>query len=53
MKINWCGDMACEDQIKEETGLKSRCIIEDEEVSGPCVVCGKVATKRIYVGKQY
>ncbi len=53
MKINWCGNMACEDQIKEETGLKSRCIIENEEATGPCIVCGQKATKRIYVGKQY
>lgn len=53
IKINWCGKTECEDKIKEDTTLKSRCIIEDEEVNGPCVVCGKKATTRIYVGKQY
>ena len=53
IKINWCGDVACENKIKDDTTLKSRCIIEDEEVNGPCVVCGKKATTRIYIGKQY
>ncbi|MBR1679445.1 MAG: proline--tRNA ligase [Bacilli bacterium] len=52
-KINWCGDTSCENQIKEETGLKSRCIIENEEARGNCIVCGKKATTRLYVGKQY
>ena len=53
MKINWCGRTECEDKIKEDTTLKSRCIIENEDVTGPCIVCGAKATKRIYVGKQY
>ena len=53
IKINWCGKTKCEDKIKEDTTLKSRCIIENEEVNGPCVVCGKKATTRIYIGKQY
>lgn len=53
VKINWCGNSTCEDKIKEDTAMKSRCIIEDEEVTGPCVVCGKKATTRLYVGKQY
>ena len=53
VKINWCGDRACEDKIKEDTAMKSRCIIESEEVTGPCIVCGKKATTRLYVGKQY
>ncbi len=53
IKINWCGDMACEDKIKEETGLKSRCIIEEEKVDGKCIVCGKEGKYRIYFGRQY
>ena len=53
VKINWCGNSTCEDKIKEDTAMKSRCIIENEEISGPCVVCGKKATTRLYVGKQY
>ena len=53
VKINWCGDRACEDKIKDDTAMKSRCLIESEEVTGPCIVCGKKATTRLYVGKQY
>ncbi len=52
-KINWCGETSCEDKIKEDTGLKSRCLIEGEEVTGNCIVCGQKATTRLYVGKQY
>lgn len=32
-KINWCGDVACENKIKDDFGIKSRCLIEDEEVT--------------------
>src|SRR5574344_655515 len=48
IKINWCGDEACENKIKEDTGLKSRCLIADEEVDDVCCVCGKKATTKIY-----
>ena len=53
IKVNWCGNVECENKIKEDLGLKSRCIIEDEEVNGPCVCCGEKAATRIYFGKQY
>ena len=53
IKINWCGKTECEEQIKNDTGYKSRCIIEDEKPTGKCIICGKEATCRIYVGKQY
>ena len=52
IKINWCGDSHCEEKIKEETTLKSRCIIEDEETVGNCI-CGQKAKHKIYFGKQY
>ncbi len=52
IKINWCGNVECEDKVKDELNIKSRCII-DEEVDGPCAICGKKATKKIYFGKQY
>ena len=48
----WCGDVACENRIKEDTTFKSRCII-DEEKSGKCVCCGKDANYSLYWGKQY
>lgn len=50
--IPWCGNTSCEDKIKEETGLKSRCI--KEEISdGVCAYCGEKAKCKIYFGKQY
>lgn len=53
IKINWCGDVKCENKVKDEFGLKSRCLIEDEKVSGPCSICGKEAKTRLYIGRQY
>ena len=55
IKAMWCGDSACEDKIKEETGgVKSRCIpFEEEQLSDVCVCCGKPAKHMVYWGKQY
>jgi prolyl-tRNA synthetase, family I len=48
----WCGDVACENKIKEDTTFKSRCIIDEIE-EGKCVCCGKDAKANLYWGKQY
>ncbi len=54
IKAYWCGDRACEDKIKEETGITSRCIPFDEDnQDGKCCVCGKDAKHFVYWGKQY
>lgn len=54
VKAMWCGDTACEDKIKEETGVTSRCIpFEQEEISDVCICCGKPAKKMVYWGKAY
>lgn len=53
IKANWCGDISCEDKIKEDFNMKSRCLIEDEEIHGNCVCCGKEAKYRLYFGRQY
>ena len=53
---NWCGDEACENKIKDELGLKSRCIpFTNNEPTGnkKCVCCGKDAKTKIYWAKQY
>ena len=50
--IPWCGNTSCEDKIKEETGLKSRCI-KEEINDGVCAYCGEKAKYKIYFGKQY
>lgn len=50
----WCGDEACEDKIKEITGVGSRCIpFEQHELSDKCVCCGKPAKKMVLWGKAY
>ena len=55
IKAMWCGDSACEDQLKEETGgVKSRCIpFVEEHLSDVCVCCGKPARHMVVFGRQY
>jgi prolyl-tRNA synthetase len=54
VKAMWCGDRACEDKIKEDYSVTSRCIpFEQENLSGTCVCCGKPATKMVYWGRAY
>ncbi len=54
VRAMWCGDLACEEKIKEEAGLTSRCMpFEQEEISDTCVCCGKKAKKLVYWGKAY
>lgn len=54
IKAMWCGDEACEEKIKEETGVGSRCIpFEQEKISDKCVCCGRPADKMVYWGKAY
>ncbi|MBR2987871.1 MAG: proline--tRNA ligase [Clostridia bacterium] len=44
VKAMWCGEEACEDKVKELTGVGSRCIPFDQEtISDTCVCCGKPA----------
>lgn len=54
VKAMWCGDQACEDQIKEELSVTSRCMpFEQETLSDVCVCCGKPAKKMVYWGRAY
>ena len=55
IKAMWCGDVECEDKIKDVTGgVKSRCIpFEEEHLSDVCVCCGKPAKHQVFWGKQY
>ncbi len=54
VKAMWCGDRACEDKIKEELSVTSRCIpFEQEQISDVCVCCGKPAKKMLYWGRAY
>ncbi len=54
VKAMWCGDQACEDKIKEELAVTSRCMpFEQEQIADTCVCCGKKAQKMVYWGKAY
>ena len=54
IKAMWCGDEACEDRVKEKTGVGSRCIpFEQEHLSDVCVCCGKPAKAMVYWAKAY
>ncbi|MDD6449111.1 MAG: proline--tRNA ligase [Lachnospiraceae bacterium] len=50
----WCGDRSCEDKIKEDLGVTSRCIpFVQKNLSGKCVCCGKPAKKMVIWAKAY
>ena len=54
IRAMWCGNRACEDKIKEETGATSRCIpFEQETISDTCVCCGGKADKLVFWGRAY
>ena len=54
VKAMWCGCQDCEDKIKEELSVTSRCMpFEQEQLSDLCVCCGKPAKKMVYWGKAY
>ncbi|MBQ3394432.1 MAG: proline--tRNA ligase [Oscillospiraceae bacterium] len=51
----WCGDERCEDAMKEQAGLSSRCMPfgRQDNIDGVCPVCGKKAKHRVIWGKAY
>ncbi|MBR1709858.1 MAG: proline--tRNA ligase [Clostridia bacterium] len=50
----WCGEQACEDEIKEKFSATTRCMPFDQTPIGDtCVCCGKPAKKLIYFAKAY
>lgn len=54
IKAMWCGETACEEAIKEETGASTRCMpFVQEKFGDVCVHCGKPAKTMIYFGKAY
>ena len=54
VKAMWCGDVECENKIKEELAVTSRCMpFKQETLSDKCVCCGKPANKMVYWGKAY
>ncbi|MCP3740209.1 proline--tRNA ligase [Rossellomorea sp. BNER] len=54
IKAMWCGERACEDKIKEETGATSRCIpFEQQQLTTTCIYCSKPAKHMVYWAKAY
>lgn len=54
IKAMWCGELECEEKIKEVYGLSSRCMpFEQEKIAETCICCGKKADKLVYWGKAY
>ncbi|MCK4635227.1 MAG: proline--tRNA ligase, partial [Candidatus Aenigmarchaeota archaeon] len=49
----WCGDVACEEKIKDETGAKIINIPFNLKAKGNCLLCGKPAKYIVYFGKSY
>ena len=54
IKTMWCGDLACEEMMKEKAGLSSRCMpFAQEHLSDVCPCCGKPAKAMVVWGKAY
>jgi prolyl-tRNA synthetase len=54
IKAMWCGEVECEEKLKELAGVSSRCIsFENEHLSDKCICCGKPAKDMVYWGKAY
>lgn len=54
IKAMWCGKRECEEKIKEQAGLSSRCMpFEQEHIGDSCVCCGEKAEHMVYWGKAY
>ncbi|MBR0381966.1 MAG: proline--tRNA ligase [Eubacterium sp.] len=54
IRAMWCGKRECEEQIKEETGVTTRCMpFVQAKHSDRCVHCGKPAKYEVYFGKAY
>ncbi len=54
IKTMWCGDVACEQAMKEQAGMSSRCIpFAQEHLADTCACCGRPAQTMIYWGVAY
>jgi prolyl-tRNA synthetase len=49
----WCGDLACELNIKAETGAVSRVIAGPAQNGERCAFCDREATNRAYFARSY
>jgi len=54
-RTSWCGDVACAEKIKEESGgeIRGHRFDLEEEPEKPCLVCDGEPEKVIYVSRAY
>jgi len=53
-RASWCGESACEEKIKDETGATIRIVpFEKEKPSAKCMHCGHEAKEVVYFAKSY
>ncbi|MCR5041704.1 MAG: proline--tRNA ligase [Clostridia bacterium] len=54
IRAMWCGDRACEEKLKEECGISSRCIpFAQDRIGEKCACCGRPADKLVIWGVAY
>ncbi len=54
IRMNWCGETSCEENIKDKTGATTRCtLLKKEKASGNCPICNKKAKEVMYFSKSY
>jgi prolyl-tRNA synthetase len=53
IKVGWCGERVCEEQIKDKTTATVRVLDGKAKPTGKCVHCGKKATSVAYFAKSY
>lgn len=53
IKAMWCGKQECEEKLKNEFSISSRCIPFDEKQEGNCVCCNEKGKHLVYWGKAY
>ena len=50
----WCGELACEEKVKEIAGASSRCMpFNQSKENGVCLCCGKPAKAMVIWGRAY
>ncbi|MCB2293202.1 proline--tRNA ligase [Clostridium algoriphilum] len=50
----WCGELACEEKVKEVAGASSRCMPFDQsDDADVCLCCGKPAKANVIWGRAY
>ena len=53
LRAPWCGDGTCEDDIREETGVEIRLILNDMKPHDTCVGCGNQSNHMVLFARGY